>query len=102
MTAAFSAAVAFLWDRVPGYVKWPVVLVMLLFWAPIRIRDEVFRVIDSRVHAVVAPMNDKRDDEIKGMKKDIKDSKRGIEVIGYHLMGINKYKRMTANDGGDE
>jgi hypothetical protein len=72
---------AFLWDKTPNYIKWPISIGFILFLIPLKIRDEAYGLIDARVHAVILPMKDKRDLEITQMKDDLKEIKEDTRDI---------------------
>jgi hypothetical protein len=95
----FQSVIAFIWDRTPGFVKWPMVGGLILLWTPLKIREGAVNLIRQEVHAVVNPLKEQRDLEIKNLKEDISHIRSDVRAIGIHLMGETKLNRMTANDG---
>lgn len=98
----FQSAIAFIWDKTPGIVKWPIVGGLILLWTPLKLREEAVKFIRHEVHAVVNPLKDQRDSEIRNLKDDISDIKADVRAIGIHLMGETKLNRMTADEGGNK
>jgi hypothetical protein len=75
---------AFIWDKIPNYIKWPLSFAFFLFLVPLKIRDEVTGFIHKEVHAVIIPMKERRDMELLQMKSDlatIKQDTRDIKLI---------------------
>jgi hypothetical protein len=94
-----KAIIEFIWEKTPSYVKWPIVGGLILIWTPLKIREDFIEFVDSRVHAVMTPMREKRDIEIAQMKADIADTKSYTRAIGIHLMGQPRFEKMSANEG---
>jgi hypothetical protein len=95
-----AAIASFLWDKTPGLVKWPIVILLFLFWTPLRLREEAVKFVQLEVHAVVDPLEKNRDTEISAMKSDMIDTKAYVRAIGIHLMGESKLEKMSATNGG--
>jgi hypothetical protein len=81
-----AALIAFLWDKTPGYVKWPMGMMFFLFLVPLKIRDEMTGFVHKEVHAVIAPMKDKRDAQILHMEEKINTIAKDTSEIKLILM----------------
>lgn len=77
---------AFIWDKTPSYIKWPISIGFFLFLVPLKIRDEAYGLIDTRVHAVIIPMKEKRDLQIIQMDDRLQRIERNTEAIQKILM----------------
>jgi hypothetical protein len=67
----FAAAIAYLESKTPTWIKVCVALVVVGWMAPIEMRDWFYEKIDTRVHAVIAPMKIKRDTELRELSTRI-------------------------------
>jgi hypothetical protein len=94
-----KGALDFIWEKTPAYVKWPIVAGLFLIWTPIKLRDEAFNIIDSRVHAIMNPMKEKRDLQIANMEKDIDETKKYTKAMGFYLMGKRRFEKAVADQG---
>lgn len=91
-----TAAATYLWDKIPGWFKWILAAVVILFYTPIKIREELIYFIDTRVHAVIIPMKEKRDQELKDIHSDLGDMKQDIRDVKNYLL---YKKRPEENEG---
>lgn len=82
--------IAFLWDKLPGYIKWPVSIAFFLFLVPLKLRDEAIGFVHSEVHAVIMPMKEKRDMQILQMDERLKRIENNTDTIQKILMERNK------------
>lgn len=80
-----NAFVAMLWDKLPSYIKWSIAAGVLLFYTPIKIREEMIWFIDQRVHAITMPIKEKQLGELKNIdlrlrhiEQDTRDIKNAL------------------------
>ena len=79
------------WDKLPGWLRKSLLILFILFYTPWWVREQVISFVDSRVHATITPLKDRRDAEITDMKEDISEIKQGVfRIEGYF---INKDKK---------
>ncbi len=81
-----TALIALFWDKTPNYIKWPVSIGFFLFLVPLKIRDEAYGLIDTRVHAVIVPLREKRDMQIIQMDQRLERIERNTDQIQKILM----------------
>lgn len=81
-----SVIIGLIWEKTPGYVKWPVSIGFFLFLIPLKIRDEFTGIIQKEVHAVVIPMKEKRDLELLRLQDDVQQIKQDTREIKLILM----------------
>lgn len=81
-----TAILALAWDKTPAYIKWPISIGFFLFLVPLKVRDEAYGLIDTRVHAVIVPMKEKRDLQIVQMDDRLQRIERNTETIQKILM----------------
>jgi hypothetical protein len=77
---------AIAWDKLPRAIRWMILGGIIIFYTPIKIREEMIHFIDQRVYAVITPLNDKRDMEITQIQKDINEIKQDTREIKNHLI----------------
>lgn len=75
-----------LWSKLPKYIKWPAAGIFFLFLVPLKLREEAINLIDTRVHAMVIPMKEKRDLELLQLREDVATIKQDTRDIKNHLM----------------
>jgi hypothetical protein len=80
------AILPFLWEKTPNYIKWPISIGFFLFLIPLKLRDEAYGLIDSRVHAVIVPMREKRDMQILSFEERLERIEKNTENIQLILM----------------
>lgn len=77
---------SFLWEKTPKWVRWVVVVAILIFYTPIKIREELIIFIDSRAWAVITPVKEKTDSKIIEMESDIGEIKQDIRDVKNYLL----------------
>lgn len=75
-----------IWNKLPSYIKWPLLVGVILFLLPIRIYESAKDFVHSEVQAVVIPIDEKRGLQITQMKDDIAQIKQDTRDIKNHLM----------------
>ena len=76
-----------IWEKLPVYVKYPALAVIVLIWTPIKIYESAKLFVQSEVHAYVLPLKAVRDLEIGQMKDDLATIKQDTRDIRNHLLG---------------
>lgn len=62
---------SFLWDKLPSYIRWPILGALFLIWTPIKVYNGAKDFVHSEVHAYITPLKEIRDMEMLTMKNDI-------------------------------
>ena len=79
------------WDKLPGWFRKVLIVAFIVFYTPWYVREQVISFVDSRVHATISPLKDKRDAELSVMKDDIHEIKQGVfRIEGYFINKENK------------
>lgn len=79
-----------IWDKLPAPLRWIILAGVILFYTPLKIREEAIQFVDTRVYAVITPMKDQRDMQILTMEQNIKDIKDDMREVRNHLLKGNK------------
>ena len=82
--------ITFLWEKLPKWLQRVVIILVLLFYTPFWVREQMIQFVDTRVHAKIIPMKEQRDAEIATIKDDINDIKTDVRDIRNHLLGEKK------------
>lgn len=74
------------WSRLPSYIRWPIVLGGIFLILPVRIYEGARGLIQYEVHAVINPLEEKRELQMNQMKEDISQIKQDTRDIKNYLM----------------
>lgn len=81
-----------LWSKLPGILKWPLLLGAILILLPIKIYEGAKDFVHSEVQAYVVPIEDKREVQMYQIRNDIQAIKQDTRDIKNILMsrGVDK------------
>jgi hypothetical protein len=78
---------SFIWDKLPSYIKYPLLATLILIWTPIRVYQGAKDFVQAEVHAYVTPMKEQTDAQIIRLESDIHEIKQDTRDIRNHLLG---------------
>lgn len=79
-----------IWNKLPKYIRWPILVGFFLFVMPVKVYEGAKHFVQSEVYAVILPMKEVRDLEMKQFKEDIGTIKQDTRDIRNYLMGHKK------------
>lgn len=78
--------ISLIWEKLPGYIKWPLLISAFAFILPVRLYEGAKSFIHTEVNAVVVPIEEKRDIQMTVLRDDIATIKQDTRDIKNHLM----------------
>jgi hypothetical protein len=80
----------FIWEKLPPYIRWPILISLVAFVAPIKLYDGAKTFVSGQVMAITVPIEEKRQIEIRQIREDIATIKQDTRDIKNHLMARGK------------
>lgn len=97
----FAAAIAYVESKTPTWIKVSIALVIIMWMAPLELRDWAKGFVQAEVHATIMPMKKDRDNEIKDLNKriDVLDEKASetsafVKAIALEQLGAKRYQQV--------
>lgn len=76
-----------IWNKLPKYIRWPILAAFFLLVMPIKVYEGAKAFVQSEVYAVILPMKEMRDLEMRQFKDDIATIKQDTRDIRNYLIG---------------
>lgn len=99
----WAAAIAYLESKTPTWIKVCVALLVIGWMTPLKVREWSFDLIDTRVHAVLAPIQVARDNEIKELNLKIvnlnektNETNTFVKEIAIHQLGVKRFEEVKS------
>lgn len=97
----FATAIAYLESKTPTWIKVCIALLIVGWMAPIEIRDWFYGKIDTRVHAVISPIENERDHEMSKLSTRIdtlsdkaKSTDAFVRAMALEQLGSKRYQQV--------
>lgn len=97
-----KAAIAYLESKTPTWVKVIVALFVVGWNIPLAVRDWFDQKIDTRVHAVITPINKDQDNRITNLNERMQDLSQKtnetnafVRAMALHSLGAKKYEEVS-------
>ena len=98
----FKIAISYLESKTPTWLKVSIALVVVGWMTPLKVREWTYELIDTRVHAVISPMNMDRDNEIKAihtrmdtLNEKANETNAFVRAMALEQLGPKRYQEVN-------